>query len=59
MRGSAASSTYFSPTQLTERIDKVGSQVMGEIEQVCTENLIPIFRFCPVSLLSLTKRKWR
>jgi diguanylate cyclase len=26
--------TYFSPTQLTERIDKVGSQVMGEIEQV-------------------------
>src|SRR5476651_1482092 len=26
--------TYLSPTRLTERIDKVGSQVMGEIEQV-------------------------
>ncbi len=25
---------YLSPTRLTERIDKVGSQVMGEIEQV-------------------------
>ena len=27
-------STYLSPTRLTERIDTVGSQVMGEIEQV-------------------------
>ena len=26
--------TYLSPTRLTERIDKVGNQVMGEIEQV-------------------------
>ena len=26
--------TYLSPTRLTERIDKVGSQVKGEIEQV-------------------------
>jgi diguanylate cyclase len=26
--------TYLSPTRLTDRIDKVGSQVMGEIEQV-------------------------
>jgi diguanylate cyclase len=26
--------TYLSPTRLTERIDKVGHQVMGEIEQV-------------------------
>ena len=26
--------TYFSPTRLTEQIDKVGSQVKGEIEQV-------------------------
>jgi diguanylate cyclase len=26
--------TYLSPTRLTERIDKVGSRVMGEIEQV-------------------------
>ena len=26
--------TYLSPTRLTERIDKVGSQVVGEIEQV-------------------------
>jgi diguanylate cyclase len=26
--------TYLSPTRLTERIDKVGTQVMGEIEQV-------------------------
>ncbi len=26
--------TYLSPNRLTERIDKVGSQVMGEIEQV-------------------------
>ena len=26
--------TYLSPSRLTERIDKVGSQVMGEIEQV-------------------------
>jgi diguanylate cyclase len=26
--------TYLSPARLTERIDKVGSQVMGEIEQV-------------------------
>src|SRR5476651_1430800 len=26
--------TYLSPTRLTERIDKVGDQVMGEIEQV-------------------------
>ncbi len=27
-------STYLSPTRLSERIDNVGSQVMGEIEQV-------------------------
>ncbi|MDI1342634.1 MAG: diguanylate cyclase [Pseudolabrys sp.] len=27
-------SAYLSPTRLTDRIDKVGSQVMGEIEQV-------------------------
>ena len=26
--------TYLSPTRLTDRIDKVGNQVMGEIEQV-------------------------
>ena len=26
--------TYLSPTRLTDRIDKVGTQVMGEIEQV-------------------------
>ncbi len=26
--------TYLSPTRLTDKIDKVGSQVMGEIEQV-------------------------
>ncbi len=26
--------TYLSPTRLTDRLDKVGSQVMGEIEQV-------------------------
>ena len=27
-------STYLSPTRLTDRIDEVGSQVQGEIEQV-------------------------
>ena len=26
--------TYLSPTRLPDRIDKVGHQVMGEIEQV-------------------------